>query len=733
MLQKNQHCVIFVGRRYEQLPDWDLLHLNFSLRSTYSLARSANYFLELTELKNFHYKCKAGHNFEGESMDVVFVKENVKTSFVSESVYRIKQLAEQSVGLEQLAVIQFLSPQILSSVVKNLVARNFKCQISFGQINPTENKASKIQQTKLPAITFFRPNDIRGAEFGTVVILLDIRHAKEQLEPLSDFFTALTRVSTKLLIIMNEDQLKGCQEVKEASPGKNQNCDCLSSYLEKRYQLFLDTLCYKPKMGPRYLILGKEPDVPFFEKTKNQQMMERCPKGTSIFSKNHVSFLHIEDLYKESDLKLLFDLGIKHIVIAPEEVPCTLSKMFRMLSGMIVSHLRRTKFKHVEILSYWTNKEQIAWGLHLIHEFCKRQHGRFSKLSNSELLSKYFSTPNFDHVQISWDKWKEKAAEIERLGGYFTLAACVYEVSYLILLQRCVSKISEGDAPSAVDQRTELSKICWKTSQMFSHGASSREGMNWPMLWPRIRFHQRPSILMDAVRFALNSIIWDAYQEPNYDRIQLSVKKLEEFYKDQLASVCLTDVMGNTCRMEQQISNERSDRLLLSVWDACDYSDQSFNCAQFIGRMERFNELINLYKSKLFVDSLNELINLRKEISKLGHELSERSLRLIEASLTGNSESVMDIIQSSMHAKNLFDFSVKFAMEALKWSDTNKECYQTLFSALDRLEKVVEGIQLNLIKVDKESYLKEMHHLKDADKKIPSRGLINPFLWHGHT
>ena len=683
-------------------------------------------------LREVHFECEPVHNFEGESIDVVSIKEDIETSFVSESVDRINHLAEQSVGLEQLAVIQFLSPEFLSSVVENLVARNFKCQTSFGQINPTENEASKIQQTKLPVITFFNPNDIAGAEFGTAVILLDITHAKEQLQPSCFFFRALTRVSTKLLIIMSEDQLKGCQEVKEASPGKNQNCDCLSSYLEKRYQLFLDDVCHKSQKGYWYLIISKEPDKSFSVETNNQHMMAQLPKGTFFLSKNGCCFLHFEDFFKVSDIDSLLDLGIKKIVFAPEEVPCTLNQMFHQLSRLIILRLRETKLNYVETVNYRKRKEGIVRELHSVHDFCKQQQGRYSKLSNSELLSKHFSTPNFDHVLISCDKWKERAAEIERLGDYFTLAACVYEVSYLILLHRCVSKISEGDAASAVDQRIELSKICWKTSQIFSHGASSQESMNWSFLWQSM-FHVQPSILMDAVRFALNGIIWDAYQQPSYDRCQLSIKKLQEFYADQLVSVCSTDVKESTRGMEQLISKERSYRRHLSVWDACDYSDQSFNCAQFIERMEKFNEMINLYKLSLFVDSLNELINLRKEISKLGHELSERSLRLIEESLTGSPESVMDIIQSSMDAKNLFDFSVKFAMEALKWNDTNKECYQTLFSALDRLEKVVEGIQLNLIKVDKESYLKEMHHLKDADKKIPSRGLINPFLWHGHT
>ena len=147
------------------------------------------------------------------------------------------------------------------------------------------------------------------------------------------FFTAITRTSTKVLIIVEEDELRECKDL------ENQDCSCLIADSVQSQKIVLDDICRIPTDRPYHFIVGKKPDESSSKRSDDPEKLKLIPqiKGVSLYVTEKTSFMHIEDIYIESDLELFIQFGKKRIMIAPEKLSNVLQHQLHSYANTLIT------------------------------------------------------------------------------------------------------------------------------------------------------------------------------------------------------------------------------------------------------------------------------------------------------------------------------------------------------------------------------------------------------------
>ena len=220
-IAKIQHCIMFSSDRSHSAPsEFEKLQLSCSLRASMELTRFSEEFRKLdTNTTNPHISLKVGHNYRGQDPTVIVVNSNSKNDpqndlYTEKAIDFIVKALRESRGLKSVLVAPFVHPVTLSRVITKLVDSN----IEYDYRNPfdvlsksrsvfdgtSEQDDDLMIPTPYPTVTFVTGNHVDGAEYGSVVVLVERSLPHFWHTFLFDsLFTAFTRATTKLVIIVN--------------------------------------------------------------------------------------------------------------------------------------------------------------------------------------------------------------------------------------------------------------------------------------------------------------------------------------------------------------------------------------------------------------------------------------------------------------------------------------------------------------------------------------------------
>ena len=230
----SQHVIIFTSDKSTISPEkpilrpFEVLHLSCSLRSTVELANFAEDFRKM-DTENQLVSLRAGHNYRGPEptvkvLDFDSTQGPEQTRFAEEASNYIKQVVLESRGLKSILAVPYVHAITLSRVLTQLandkIHYEYKNPGDFysksrhlfeDEENPETNHSTS---SDYPVVTFVTGNHVDGAEYGSVVVLLErsLPHFWHNfLFP--NLFIAFTRATTKLVIVVNnatEAPVVGC-------------------------------------------------------------------------------------------------------------------------------------------------------------------------------------------------------------------------------------------------------------------------------------------------------------------------------------------------------------------------------------------------------------------------------------------------------------------------------------------------------------------------------------------
>ncbi|XP_063717407.1 uncharacterized protein LOC134844590 [Symsagittifera roscoffensis] len=231
---RSQHVIIFtsdiatISPKTQLLPSFQILNLSCSLRSTVELASFAEDFRNM-DTENQLMSVRSGHNYRGPEptvkiLDFDSTQDPEQTRFAEEASKYIKQVVLESRGLKSILAVPYVHAITLSRVLTQLandkIYYEYKNPGDFysksrhlceDEENPENNHSTS---GNYPVVTFVTGNHVDGAEYGSVVVLLErsLPHFWHNFLFLN-LFIAFTRATTKLVIVVNnvtEAPVVGC-------------------------------------------------------------------------------------------------------------------------------------------------------------------------------------------------------------------------------------------------------------------------------------------------------------------------------------------------------------------------------------------------------------------------------------------------------------------------------------------------------------------------------------------
>ena len=220
----SQHVIIFtsdksiISSKKPVLPNFEILHLSSSLRSSVELAYFAEDFRKM-DTENRLMCLRAGHNYRGPEPVVKILKldsteDPEQTRFVDEAFNSIKQVVLESRGLKSILVVPFVHPITLSRILSQMENSNIQYEYrnpedflsKSRQLFKDEESLELNQSTPddFPVVTFVTGNHVDGMEYGSVVVLLErsLPHFWHNFL-FESLFIAFTRATTKLVTVVN--------------------------------------------------------------------------------------------------------------------------------------------------------------------------------------------------------------------------------------------------------------------------------------------------------------------------------------------------------------------------------------------------------------------------------------------------------------------------------------------------------------------------------------------------
>ena len=696
LLRDNQHCVLFTSFKFtsnavpisSEIDKFITFSLSFSLRSTCAIANFAFGYMKHCH-SSIHLSSRPAHNFEGEPVDIKIVEEE---NFVATCVNTICQYSEKCSGLDTLPVLCFMDLEIRNLIINILISQDFSCSSTeFGMY---------LQQPGSPLVQFFRPRDVEGSEFGAVLILISFKHYSEIMKHTEvDFLTAITRASTKLSIIVNNEQLTNCQP----------SCTCRKD----DYERSLDEIRYKSDLKSSHLLIGpKIPAMSDFVKSVHPPVRIPGLDVSQYVREEGGSFLYTKDVYKESHLEKLQEFGIQEIRI----LDLAFAQPFYLCTRQMIGWFSENRNHVFNIIILDGSNERPPFELLNVIDFCKfHANGKVGYYITEKHASKEPPDERKNRKHIKWGDWKEKASEAFRLKRTMT-AFYLYNISLRVLddeyeenlshsnfLRDCSNDVALQSLHTAQIKRIEQAKLYTNLSLVsIELPAATLDGIEWYYAlltqWGDFNHGKRsiPHSMWMAIDFGLAAIHTNACWKKSYDRIDIAMKSLKTFFKKQREGIMnKVSNSSNDNALQHLIAEEKQNGSSIIFWTAADYpAAAEFNC-----------KVLNYRRLLLSAAHQKELIACRKSISFLALQLSRES---VEQELWGTEETKNDVPENIFYVIKSYKYKVRLALAALVWNPCTPEGYDILFATMSHMENLIKRLRVSIENRNERDFLQRL-------------------------
>ena len=532
--------------------------------------------------------------------------------------------------------------------------------------------------------------------------MIYVKHIRDiPLKIKNRFFCAITRCSTNIALVLNEEQLLACREIDRYSVSENANC-CLQDFSKDQFTKLLEIVGNTPSEKPTILFVGKKPEVSLFTESRNYGSTE-VPKieGISLFQTEISQVFHVEDIFQESHLEILQNYGIRLIIIAPDSVSCHWSNIFYTSSSKLIEMYckkRSPSFLPANIGTLGTLNKLVDF--QKVLNFCYAN-GGYTERNYLGRLIDFQALPFPEKNILNWFDWIQKGDEFYRLGRQLE-AAFMYEIGCLKLQNERMSENFEKKLRS----HRRIYKIFMAFAELQDerdHGVVCQhfDGLTSQFCLMVLLYH---AIQLFMLNFRCHSYCDEA------------IVKLQKFYEGRR-----TDFAKDT------VFKKGSLDVRCHLWWKPNFELSDYD-ASFETKLGDFNSLIDKYRSlhNLKTDqTLEKMKILRNQISDFGAKLSEESLDLITARSLETPESNVDFQQGMKNdVLDIYFYPLQLALEALQWNPSSEKGYQVFLAAL---KKVQENLKcLICTSQAQESNFSEEHFEIDSEF---SRRRFSPLLY----
>ena len=271
-----------------------------------------------------------------------------------------------------------------------------------------DQKSSDDRSVKTPVVLFINPVEYEGCELPVILILMDksIWGSRSKQDSEFSFSTAVTRASLKLVIVADDSSLLDDEDLKLYLEKKQ------IDFIEKR----LKVIEYSRSAKPTFLFVGRCANVENFERELNPpQMYLPDVEGISCYVGCFSRFLHIDDVYLESDLKKLNDFGIKFITNWRKSIECEWHHLYHLASQKCMENFQKKTPDAFELHEAGSNFDEQKHRKQVLLAFLKQQSGE-SDIEIPCFTFSFDSQPQTSpELDTEWLKWKAKAVELYRI------------------------------------------------------------------------------------------------------------------------------------------------------------------------------------------------------------------------------------------------------------------------------------------------------------------------------
>ena len=572
---------------------------------------------------------------------------------------------------------------------------------------------ASISSKKLPSIEFFNKLDIEGAEFAVVVILISLSKSRnfDQLIG-SHFFVAVTRASAKVVIVVNESTIDRSDDF-SISPNGNVKLSGSQDIIDKRFRKVVNSIQASEK--PEVLLIGRKPlhlDFQLDETPTFDPLID----DVSVYKREQSRVLYTTDVHKQSDLRTLQEFGVTTVVVADDTTSCPWRYDFYTSTLRLLTFFNTTNGKPFELLRFLQLDQSKFEELATLQNFCKQQSGnaKAKVLDPSETQN---DAPIPDGLTFRWQNWEEKGDEHSKIGQNI-FAFIMYSNTCKILEKQYKMNLSNMDKEkmeSVKDDRKNLARLHTKCSRSFSeqfeHPLTELEIGNQQASNPKDFVVNFNKYILPAFNEALVAMDWNACWQETYERINEIVKSLRKFFetKQEDASPQITSDSSCLNELFSLVEKEKTESKVYRLQRQPNFPFGS-DTPRFNDEIKKLNSAIEEHEKNFANSNVDQLILQRQEISRQARNLAQNSLEIMaenKINFPDSSVGFATLLVIKTQVTILFYASVQFAIEALSWDPCHRECYQVLFSTLDKFEEEIGLLKTMSLKVKEESYLRE--------------------------
>ena len=442
---------------------------------------------------------------------------------------------------------------------------------------------------------------------------------------------------------------------------------------------------------PTVLFVGKLPNAADFQQVLFSDDIPEI-EDASLYRAQRGCFLHMNDIYLQSDLQKLFDFGIREIFIANTDLACRWNYLFYVASIHCVRKfsLQRAGSLLFNGLAFNLNIMKLQVDLHL--EFFRQQS---SANYNPDFCDHRFWQDFEESMPLdepaNWRIWKDKAEQLYKIGE-ITSAITTYEISIKLLKRLIESVPSTDNSKRFMDEKGELAQFYSTLSQIYAeHARNIIRGTRLHYNFENFHFEEG---LVKAFRNAAEALRLRINLHQEFELMKVVISKLRSYsqsesFKLSSSHLKFEEKTGiKICRLRHQ-------------------SKVSFMAkdASFDAEMGELDSLISNYDLKTMNESTADLSDSRKAVSAQAKKMSERSLSLILEASADHQPEVEDQFEHLFNVvRQLFEYPVQLAMLSIHWHlpEKNKnepegdavpeECPQVLDSALSQLQNATNQL-----------------------------------------
>ena len=736
-LREDQHCLLFTSLnrpKSEQPENFATLPLSVSLRSTANITDFANLWWNIAHLERYYFKCKKANNLEGENVHIKVFNSNknpptIKNfGFTDSCVDIICEYFEKSKGMNTLPIVPLLDEESYESVLSKLKDKNYNVCVSnsneLGTDVQTDELFSRVGPSDLPCVRFFKPGEIEGSEFGVVIILIGIKHVAEIPARVKHrFFSAITRATSKLVIVLNETQLSGCKEY----VNKNEkSCPCVQEGAEKQFNRHMVSILSNSPKKPSTLFVGRKPEAPF-KKVESSNSSFEIPNidGLTVYreERNEGAVLYIDDLFKKKDLEILHNFGVRSILLMPSILECRFTYDFYNKSGLCIEEFCK-KCQNLDLFMGMSHTRRDS-DLFSVVNFCMDQAGMEISSEKLGIKARY----NYDRFEANnpyfcWEKWVEKGDEIFGLE-YTNRAFEIYNTSLTLLEKLYTSEITKTFLNSGKSERIELAKLNFSVGGKYLDLAIVETKKETYFSWPAAGSKYYGYYVSKLLQHFVQSIRWNAAYEEIYNSFPCIFTTIINQCQKQILE--LKNSAPQKDSQKDDISRKfklgmRGDQIQ-RMFDWPVLFAMSAVSPEYKKMKDEFEQSVERYKILISTGKKNEKekekLTQCRYLAILAANLSRESLKLTSGQLPESSEdevSFWSVKQVVNEIGQIMDHPVRQAFEAWFWDPLVIDGYEALSAAVKKLQVIVNQLHARINKIDKDLYLSECLRVEKEER-----------------